>query len=162
MVTCALTVFSWFIKSGDEISVSEGISRLYTATLAEGEHKTPRQALILMSSLPNGKLPTLSTDDGCKEVVTVRYRLTGNDMKLKNRYLWKLKKKYWKAEFQFVVKIGPADLKFEILGKNGVLSTGHDDLKAEFMDPSDRKGKSERPPQLLHQASLGTMPDMPA
>lgn len=138
--------------------MSEGISRLYTATLAENDHKSPRQAMILMSSLPNGKLPHLSTDAGCKEVVSVTYRLTGNDMKLKNRYMWKLKKKYWKAEFQFVVKIGPADLKFEILGKNGVLSTGHEDLKADFMDPSDTKGN--RPSQPVRHTSTGTMPDM--
>ena len=135
---------------------------MYNATLAETDHNTPRSAMILMSSLPVGKLPQFSTDAGCKEVVSVKYKLTGNDMKLKNRYLWKLKKKYWKAEFQFVVKIGPADLKFEILGKNGVLSTGHDDLKAEFMDPSDRKGNGERPPQLPHHPSVGTMPDMSA
>ena len=132
---------SWFIREGEEISVSDGVSRLYTATLPEEDHKLPRSATILMSSLPIGKLPMLSTDSGCKEVASVTYRLTGNDMKLKNRQFWKLKKKYWKAEFQFVVKIGPADLKFQILGKNGVLSTSHDELKAEFLDPFDVKNK---------------------
>jgi hypothetical protein len=149
---------SWFIKEGEEISVSEGVSRLYQATLAESDHKTSRTATILMSSHPAGKLPALSTDAGCKEIVSVTYRLTGNDMKLKNRQFWKLRKKYWKAEFRFVVKIGPADLRFQILGKNGVLSTSHDDLRAEFIGPSDAKVKRpELPPRL---ASAGTMPSM--
>ena len=78
------------------------------------------------------------------------YKLTGNDMKLKNRQFWKIGKKYWRAEFLFVVKIGPADMKFQILGKNGVLSTRHDDLKVEFMDPHDVKEKRvlAPPPQL--------------
>jgi hypothetical protein len=149
---------SWFIKEGEEISVSEGVSRLYQATLAEGDHGTSRTATILMSSLPTGKLPALSTEAGCKEIVSVTYRLTGNDMKLKNRQFWKLRKKYWKAEFRFVVKIGPADLKFQILGKNGVLSTSHDDLKAEFIDPSD--AKINRPELRSRLASVGTMPSL--
>lgn len=65
----------------------------------------------------------------------IKYQLTGNDMKLKNRQLWKVGRKYWKAEFIFVVNIGPADLRFNIVGKNGVLSSGHDKLDVEFMDP---------------------------
>lgn len=72
-------------------------------------------------------------------------------MKLKNRQFWKLKKKYWKAEFQFVVKIGPADLRFQILGKNGVLSSSHDNLVVEFMDPSDQKNGQ---PQPAHTADM--------
>jgi hypothetical protein len=150
--------YRWLIKEGKEISVSEGVYRLYQATLAESDHRTSRIATILMSSLSVGNLPALSTDAGCKEIVLVTYRLTGNDMKLKNRQFWKLRKKYWKAEFRFVVKIGPTDLKFQILRKNRVLSNGHDDLEAEFLDPSDTKSKRpELPPQL---ASAGTVSSM--
>jgi hypothetical protein len=94
------------------------------------------------------KLPVLATDAGCREIVSVTYRLTGNDMKLKNRQFWKLKKKYWQAEFRFVVKIDPADLKFQILGKTGV------DLKAEFMDPFDARNK-QRPRLPSNYASGG-------
>lgn len=120
------------------MSVKEGISRIYSVILAESECRDPRRAHIVMSSLPNERLPTLATDPGCKEVVVVNYQLTGNDMKLKNRQFWKLRKKYWKAQFSFVVNIGPADLKFSIVGKNGVLSTSHNSLSTDFMDPSDR------------------------
>lgn len=90
-----------------------------------------------MSSLPVESLPILATDRGCQRVVTVEYKLTENDMKLKNRQLWKLKKKYYRAEFFFVVMLGPADLKFQIQGKNGVLSSGHDSLKVDFVDSTE-------------------------
>lgn len=107
-----------------------------------------------MSSLPVQRLPQLTTDAGCKNVVLVNYRLTGNDMKLKNRQFWKLKKKYWKAEFYFVVKVGPADLRFQILGKNGVLSSSHDNLHVEFIDPSDQNIRR------LERSSAGSMPTL--
>ena len=107
--------------------------------MAENEHQLPRHARIVMSTLPVKQLPRLTTDAGCQDVVSVKYTLTGNDMKLMNRQVWKLKKKYWKADFSFVVKLGPADLRFQILGKNGLLSSDHDSLKVEFMDPSELK-----------------------
>jgi hypothetical protein len=141
-----LTLTSWFIKQGEEISVRNGISRPYAATFAQDDHQSTRHAQIVMSSYPPHELPYRTTDAGCKEVVLVKYKLTGGDMKLKNRQFWKMKKKYWKADFQFVVKIGPADLRFQILGKNGVLSSSHDNLQVEFMDPSDQKnGRPEGP-----------------
>ena len=148
---------SWFIKEGQEVSVSDGIRRRYGATLAQNEHHLPRHAQIVMSTLPVKQLPQLMTDAGCQQVVSVNYRLTGNDMKLKNRQVWRLKKKYWKADFSFVVKLGPADLKFQILGKNGVLSSDHDSLKVEFMDPSELK--SPRPLPVQH-VSVRSMPSL--
>jgi hypothetical protein len=137
---------SWFIREGEVISVKNGISRFYAATLAETDHQSTRYAQIVMSSRSSNELPYRTVDAGCKSVVLVKYQLTGNDMKLKNRQFWKLKKKYWRADFQFVVKIGPADLRFKILGKNGVLSSSHDNLVVEFMDPSDQK--NGQPPRV--------------
>ncbi len=70
----------------------------------------------------------------------VHFRLTENDMKLKNHQVWKvLKKKYWKADFWFVVKLGPADIRFEIVGRGGVLSTNHESLSVEFIDPVEAR-----------------------
>jgi hypothetical protein len=127
---------SWFIREGEVISVKNGISRFYAATLAETDHQSTRYAQIVMSSRSSNELPYRTVDAGCKSVVLVKYQLTGNDMKLK----------YWRADFQFVVKIGPADLRFKILGKNGVLSSSHDNLVVEFMDPSDQK--NGQPPRV--------------
>ena len=140
---------SWFIMEGQEVRVSEGIRREYGATLEEAEHDLPRHARIVMSKLPVKNLPRLSTDTGCQEVVMVNYKLTGNDMKLKNRQVWKLKKRYWKADFYFVVKLGPADLRFQILGKNGVLSSDHDKLDVEFLEGV----APQRPPPVQHRST---------
>ena len=90
-----------------------------------------------MSSLPVRQLPQNLSEKGWKDVATVTYKLTENDMTLKNGQPWKIKKKYWRAEFYFVVKLGPADLKFQIVGKNGLLSSDHDSLQVDFLDPSD-------------------------
>ena len=77
--------------------------------MAEGEHLATRQARIVMSSRPVKQLPQRTTEGGWKDVASVSYKLTENDMKLKNRQLWRLGKKYWRANFFFVVKVGPAD-----------------------------------------------------
>ena len=90
-----------------------------------------------MSTLPLEQLPGRATDVGCKHVVNVNYKLTSNDMELRIAQRWKLKKKYWRADFFFVVMLGPADLRFEIRGKNGVLSSGHDRLHVDFLDPTE-------------------------
>lgn len=66
-------------------------------------------------------------------------------MKLMNKQFWKCKKKYWRASFFFVVKLGPADLRFQIVGENGILSSDHDKLSIEFMEGSE--GSSDKPPQ---------------
>lgn len=105
-----------------------------------------------MSSLPPSKLPQSLSQSGWKDVASVTYKLTENDMKLKNRQPWKFKKKYWKAEFFFVVKLGPADLRFQIVGKNGILSTDHDSLKVEYMDPSEAVVATE--PSMMAQTPV--------
>jgi hypothetical protein len=79
-------------------------------------------------------------------------------MQLKNRQIWKLKKKYWKANFFFVVKLGPADLRFQIVGKNGLLSSDHDSLQVDFMDPSEANPPDPPPKQPVRTSSLALMP----
>ncbi|PIB01699.1 hypothetical protein CB0940_02019 [Cercospora beticola] len=128
----------WFIRQGQALDTTLGARQNYSITLSEEEHKNPRTARIVMSSLAAKSLPTRYPHAGCKEVARVQYTLTENDMKLKNRQMWKLKKKYWRAEFAFVVNLGPADLKFQIIGTNGLLSSDHDALTIEFMDPSEQ------------------------
>lgn len=92
--------------------VKDGVSWLLSGAIL-GEKRSPKYEASadcdVVASSP--KLPLLTTDTDCREVFLVSYWLRGNDMKLKNRQFWKLKK-YWKAEFYFVVKIGLADLRF--------------------------------------------------
>ena len=111
-----------------------------------------------MSALPVSQLPRRTSEDGWKDVVSVSYQLTENDMKLKNRQIWKLKKKYWKASFFFVVKLGPADLRFQILGKNGLLSSDHDSLQVDFMDPSEASQPDPPSKQTPRRVSVALMP----
>lgn len=153
---------SWMIKKGEEVSVSEGIKRHYSATIPLANHRLPRKARVVMSPLPADKLPLQEKENTCCEVAAVSYHLTPNDMKLKNRQFWKLKKKYWKAEFIFVVNPGPADLKFQVIGKNGVLSSDNDSLEVDYMEPSDLRHQRLRPgwnnsmPALLEVAGDGS------
>ncbi|SMQ49896.1 unnamed protein product [Zymoseptoria tritici ST99CH_3D7] len=121
----------WFIRRGQKLDFAEGARQNYSSTLSEGEQKVPRHARVVMSNLPVHMLPQRFPHTGCKEVAKVQYVLTENDMKLKNRQVWKLKKKYWRAEFAFVVRVGPADLKFQVVGMNGLLSSDHDSLQVE-------------------------------
>jgi hypothetical protein len=39
---------------------------------------------------------------------------------------------YWLAEFELKVDVGPADLKFQLLGKNGQLNVAHEKIKVEW------------------------------
>jgi hypothetical protein len=117
----------------------------------------PRKARIVMSTLPVDRLPRRMSEGGCREVVNVKYSLTENDMKLKNRQIWKLKKKYWRAEFAFVVKFGPADLQFEIVGMNGLLNREQASLQCDFLDPymSKMLPKSPGPQSSLDSPMVG-------
>jgi len=60
---------------------------------------------------------------------------------------WKLmkEKKCWKADFFFVVKSGPADIRFQIVGMNGVLSSDHDSLDVEYLEGPEATAPA-RPP----------------
>jgi hypothetical protein len=71
-------------------------------------------------------------DAGSKKDVSVNYRSTGSGKNSKIRHLWQLMKRYWKARFHFVVKIGLADLRF----RNGQMQRGFtvEDFDFEFRD----------------------------
>ncbi|KAF2156898.1 actin-like ATPase domain-containing protein [Myriangium duriaei CBS 260.36] len=126
----------WFIKRGEAFVPEDGVRRAYCASIPPGSQNSPRRVRIVMSTLPPDQLPTCATQAGCKDVASVEYKLTENDMKLKNRQIWKIGRKFWRARFTFVTKFGPADVRFQILGSQGLLSSDHDDLKVDFMDPS--------------------------
>ncbi|KXS95555.1 hypothetical protein AC578_5259 [Pseudocercospora eumusae] len=133
----------WFIYQGQTINVSDGVGRKYESSLTKEELDVPRSVRIVMSTSPLGELPIRTTDANCKEVVLVNYKLTANDMrkvetwKLKDAWASKgrkLKQKYWKTDLTLVVKPGPADLRFEVRGSNGLVSTDHESLSVEFLD----------------------------
>lgn len=95
-----------------------------------------------MSTAPPDELPSTTKDARCKQVVVVHYKLTGNDMKLKNKKFWKPGKRYFQAQFNLVIQLGAADLRFQIRGKYNILSSDHDSLEVEYMDPYDVRKKA--------------------
>lgn len=105
----------------------------------------PRFAQIVMSDMPADQLPLLSTDKGCRKIVKVNYKLTQNDFSLVPVPKWKMKKKLWRADFFFVVKLGPADLRFEIRGRSGLVSSNHESLTVEFEEHNASNGAQEKP-----------------
>lgn len=151
IIDMLITFSSWFIKQGEEIIVEEGRRQQYKVTLKESDIENDREALIVTSSLPPDRLPVLSTQKGCQQIVSVKYKLTKNDMTLESRPRWaqmKFKKKLWHADFFFVTKLGPADLRFQILGRNGSLSSDHDSLKVDFADTVEIKIQRKSVPDL--------------
>lgn len=134
-VRALLMLASWFIVRGDEIDAGAGIRRPYCADLTDQNRFDERQVRIVSSRLQGERLPQLLSGSGWDELVRVRYRLTDGTMKLiRNR--WRPKASFWRAEFSFVVKLGPADISFQIESANGIINT--DTVEAEFMDHDEQ------------------------
>jgi hypothetical protein len=66
-------------------------------------------------------------------------------MKLKNRHWWQIgRTRYKRADFTLKVLIGAADLKFQIWGKNALLSKDHDDIIVQWDPPRGGTGAQKR------------------
>ena len=85
-----------------------------------------------MSSLPISELPRSLKKEGAKSVCAVELVLSHQDMKKKNRHWYNLGPEYFRAEFDMKVIIGAADLKFEMLGKDGVVSKPHSEVQVQW------------------------------
>lgn len=114
------------------IDVQKGVHRDYRAELQADERTKQRHVRIVMA-MPDKPLPRFFDANTCPQLVKVKYNLTDNDMKVVKKPFG-LGKKYWLADFKFVVKVGAADLRFQIQSANGVLSSDHENLEVEFLD----------------------------
>jgi hypothetical protein len=117
-----------------------------------------------MSSLPAYQLPKSMKGHGVTPLCSVESVLNHEDMKLKNRHWYvpffcierpgvlfcfliiffylnnpryNLGPKYYRAEFELRVLIGPADLKFQMWGRNGRLSKDHEEIQV-LWNPTDQ------------------------
>jgi hypothetical protein len=54
-----------------------------------------------------------------------------------NNPRYNLGPKYYRAEFELRVLVGPADLKFQMWGRNGRLSKDHEDIQVQW-SPTDQ------------------------
>ncbi|KAK1086943.1 hypothetical protein LTR33_001309 [Friedmanniomyces endolithicus] len=156
-----VNIIEWFIKQGQVVDVSKGILRAYCMRLGDQERSKTHRARIVISPLPTHQLPLRTTDTGCRELAAVQYRLTDNDMKPEKGQGWKVMKKTkcWKADFFFVVKLGPADIKFQIVGMNGMLSSDHDSLDVEYLEGPEvtapARPPDPPPPEKVDQREPG-------
>jgi len=77
-------------------------------------------------------------------VCAVESVIKDKDMKLKNRHWYNSKPKYFRAEFSVKVLISQASLKFEVVGKDGIISATHNDIKVEWMMSADERDDAQQ------------------
>ena len=87
-----------------------------------------------MSALPASELPRSLKKEGARPVCAVESILSDRDMKKKNRHWYNMGPEYYRAEFDMKVIIGAADLKFEMLGKDGVVSKPHNEVEVQWVN----------------------------
>ncbi|KAK5047574.1 hypothetical protein LTR84_006671 [Exophiala bonariae] len=129
----------WFIKQGDKVSVKQGIKQHYRLKLDPGREQLPWKTQIVMSALPVHSLPTSMRMDGATTVCALESVPDYWDLKLKNRHWYNFKPKYYRAEFDVQVLVGSADLKFQVLGRNGALSKKHDDISVRWTNSTKQQ-----------------------
>jgi hypothetical protein len=92
-----------------------------------------------MSALPVHSLPTSMRRDGATTVCALESVPDYWDLKLKNRHWYNFKPKYYRAEFDVQVLVGSADLKFQVLGRNGALSKKHEDISVRWTNSTKQQ-----------------------
>lgn len=149
---------------GEKVSIMEGVRHQYRLKLTLGKEHLPWRTQIVMSTLPIAHLPRSMKWEGVKPVCTVESRLNPADMKLKNRH-WQVLAchypirmtnienrynfgpQYQRADFYVKILLGPADLKFQMWGKNGQLNKNHDEIEVQWnplpVSPSTDSGSRE-------------------
>lgn len=115
------------------MSIKEGIKHHYKLKLDPIRVNLPWKTRMLMSTLPASELPRSLKKEGSNSVCSVESVLSHQDVKKKNRHWYNLGPEYYRAEFDMRVIVGAADLKFEMLGKDGVVSRPHDQVEVQWM-----------------------------
>ncbi|EXJ73469.1 uncharacterized protein A1O5_03230 [Cladophialophora psammophila CBS 110553] len=120
------------VEQGQKVSVQNGVKQRYSMKIQPGSERLPWQSQIVMSSLPPDQLPSSLNDPGAQPVCKVESQLP-QDMKRKNRHWYNVGPEYLRAEFEMQVLIGPADLKFQTLSRDGVMSRDHESIDVEWV-----------------------------
>ncbi len=100
-----------------------------------GLNDHPWNTQVVMSTLPADLLPTSLNKSGAQRVCKVESSLP-QDLKLKNRHWYNAGPQYLRAEFDMQVLIGPADLRFQTLSKDGIISRDHAAINVEWSPSS--------------------------
>ena len=120
------------MPQGQIISVKDGIKHDYKLKLQPTEIAKPWKTQIVMSTLPVEQLPRSLQGPGSQSVCAVESVLSLDDMKKKNRHWYNTGPEWYRAQFAMQVIIGAADLKFQIIGKNGVVSKTHNEVAVQW------------------------------
>ena len=127
------------------MSAEKGVARPFKRKIDPEKVRMPWTVQILMSTYPSNQLPRSLKWPGAKAICAVESVVQEKDMKLKNRHWYNSKPRYFRAEFSVRVLIGQASLKFEVVGKDGVISANHEDIKVEWiMSTSEQEEAKEK------------------
>ena len=142
-------------RKGQTVSVKDGIKHHYKLKLDPIKVNLPWKARMVMSTLPASELPQSLKKEGSRPVCAVESILSEGDMKKKNRHWYNVGPGYYRAEFDMRVIIGAADLKFELLGKDGVVSKPHSEVEVQWV----KAAKDMRPQEEAEEIFGGLYKD---
>jgi hypothetical protein len=111
---------------------------------------------MVMSTLPASELPRSLKKEGSRSVCAVESVLSDRDMKRKNRHWYNFGPQYYRAEFDMRVIVGAADLKFEMLGKDGVVSKPHNEVDVQWTNVTQEKRPQEEVEEIFGGLYKGT------
>jgi hypothetical protein len=127
--------FLLMTSQGETIS-KDGISVPYKLKIPIGKENDTWQAQIVTSGMKASRLPQSMSKGGVEEVCRIESRFDARSMTLKNHHWYNLKHQYSLADFDVKVIVGPADLKFQLVTKNGeALSDDHDEIEVMWEPP---------------------------
>lgn len=106
---------------GEEVSAETGVSRHYRLKLELGKVKEPWRGQVVMSTLPAEQLPRSLKQRGVLDVCRLEVALQREDLRRRNHRWYNLSREYWLADFDVRILIGPADLRFLLVGADGTV-----------------------------------------
>lgn len=135
------------------MSVEKGVKQHYSLKVPLGREHLLWNTQVVMSTLPADLLPTSLNKSGAQHVCKVESSLP-QDLKLKNRHWYSAGPQYLRAEFDMRVLIGPADLKFQTLSKDGIISRDHAAINVQW-SPSSKDANQASVAELDGNQAFG-------
>lgn len=101
-----------------------------------GKENDSWPAQIVKSGMKASRLPQSMARGGVEEVCRIEAKFDDKSRTLKNHQWYKLGHQYSLADFEVRVIIGPADLKFQMVTKEGeALSEDHQEIEVTWEPP---------------------------
>ena len=107
------------------------------------------RTFIVMSAVNRENLPTSLGQGGATRLCTITsiLRDQGVDMKVKNKHWYSRGQRYLSANFGLKVVVGAADIKFQLVTKDGrVFSNEHKEIEIKWENPTWDHGEDKELP----------------